>query len=285
VLIHGALIADAFRPLLAEPALRDQYRVIHYHRRGYGGAHTAAAVDLARQAADCRALLHHLGVRRVHVVGHSLGGTIALRLALDAPDLVHALALLEPDEHGMTHSAEYEHLQAIEEELAGALESQGALEVGRVTGRGLRTFHYYGPESSDVAGTVDAVMQLHAEYRYRSMTADDPAWKIYSEYLYPDDDQLAFANDMKIVQGIIGAGADLSEPRSIVHTIRFDDRDKAAIFCDALANQGYRVNRDSENTFTCETISLFHPFRLTDMRPALTSLSDEFACHYAGCTV
>ncbi len=96
VLIHGALIADAFRPLLAEPALRDQYRVIHYHRRGYGGAHTAAAVDLARQAADCRALLHHLGVRRVHVVGHSLGGTIALRLALDAPDLVHALALLEP---------------------------------------------------------------------------------------------------------------------------------------------------------------------------------------------
>jgi pimeloyl-ACP methyl ester carboxylesterase len=97
VLIHGALIADAFRPLLAEPALRDQYRIIHYHRRGYGGsAPTAAAVDFARQAADCRALLYHLGVRRVHVVGHSLGGTIALRLALDAPDLVQSLALLEP---------------------------------------------------------------------------------------------------------------------------------------------------------------------------------------------
>ena len=97
VLIHGALIADAFRPLLAESALRDQYRIIHYHRRGYGGsAPTATAVDFARQAADCRALLYHLGVRRVHVVGHSLGGTIALRLALDAPDLVHALALLEP---------------------------------------------------------------------------------------------------------------------------------------------------------------------------------------------
>jgi pimeloyl-ACP methyl ester carboxylesterase len=30
------------------------------------------------------------------VVGHSFGGQIALQLALDAPDLVHSLALLEP---------------------------------------------------------------------------------------------------------------------------------------------------------------------------------------------
>jgi pimeloyl-ACP methyl ester carboxylesterase len=30
------------------------------------------------------------------VVGHSLGGTIALQLAIDAPDVVHTLALMEP---------------------------------------------------------------------------------------------------------------------------------------------------------------------------------------------
>jgi pimeloyl-ACP methyl ester carboxylesterase len=97
VFIHGALIADAFPPLLAEPALRERYRLIHYHRRGYGGsAPGATSVDLARQAADCRALLDHLGVPRAHVVGHSLGGTIALRLALDAPERVHSLAVLEP---------------------------------------------------------------------------------------------------------------------------------------------------------------------------------------------
>jgi pimeloyl-ACP methyl ester carboxylesterase len=41
-------------------------------------------------------LLRHLGVERAHVVGHSYGGAIALQLALDNPDTVHSLALLEP---------------------------------------------------------------------------------------------------------------------------------------------------------------------------------------------
>jgi pimeloyl-ACP methyl ester carboxylesterase len=40
--------------------------------------------------------LSHLGVARAHVVGHSFGGAIALQLALDAPQLVHTLSLLEP---------------------------------------------------------------------------------------------------------------------------------------------------------------------------------------------
>jgi pimeloyl-ACP methyl ester carboxylesterase len=41
-------------------------------------------------------LLQHLGVERVHVVGHSFGGCFALQLALDAPKVVHSLTLLEP---------------------------------------------------------------------------------------------------------------------------------------------------------------------------------------------
>src|SRR5438034_89053 len=75
VLIHGALIADAFGPLLAEPALAGRYRFITYHRRGYlGSSHTPGPLTIARQAADCGALLRQLGVPRAHVVGHSLGG-------------------------------------------------------------------------------------------------------------------------------------------------------------------------------------------------------------------
>ena len=38
VCIHGAFIADTFRPLLAEPSLADRYRLIRYHRRGYAGS-------------------------------------------------------------------------------------------------------------------------------------------------------------------------------------------------------------------------------------------------------
>jgi pimeloyl-ACP methyl ester carboxylesterase len=53
-------------------------------------------VSVAQQAVDCRALLHHLGVERAHVVGHSYGGIVALQLALETPGVVHSLALLEP---------------------------------------------------------------------------------------------------------------------------------------------------------------------------------------------
>lgn len=97
VLIHGALIADTFRPLLAEPSLAGRYQLIRYHRRGYAGSiHTPGAVGIARQATDCRTLLGHLRVERAHLVGHSYGGSVALQLALDFPDIVQSLALLEP---------------------------------------------------------------------------------------------------------------------------------------------------------------------------------------------
>jgi pimeloyl-ACP methyl ester carboxylesterase len=95
VCIHGAFIADTFRPLASE--LPDRYRLIRYHRRGYAGSSRVdASVLLAEQAADCRSLLSYLGVRRAHVVGHSFGGAVGLQLALDAPQVVHTLTVLEP---------------------------------------------------------------------------------------------------------------------------------------------------------------------------------------------
>lgn len=97
VLIHGGLLADENTPLLGEPALTDKYRVINYHRRGFAGStRPDGKAQISDQVADCIALLEHLGVEKTHVVGHSLGGTIAIQVALDAPQLVHDLALMEP---------------------------------------------------------------------------------------------------------------------------------------------------------------------------------------------
>lgn len=54
--------------------------VVFYQRRVY----LRGLLRIARQAADCRELLGHLGVGRAHVVAHSYGGSIALRLARSA---------------------------------------------------------------------------------------------------------------------------------------------------------------------------------------------------------
>ncbi len=96
LLIHGSVLADAFAPLARDPAL-GKYRLVRYHRRGYAGSGRAQGpVSVAEQAADARALLERLGVKRAHVVGHSYGAVIALQMAIDAPGVVRSLALLEP---------------------------------------------------------------------------------------------------------------------------------------------------------------------------------------------
>ncbi|HEX2033576.1 MAG TPA: alpha/beta hydrolase [Chloroflexota bacterium] len=97
VFVHGGLVADAFAPVLAHPALAGRYRLIAYHRRGYGmSTRAAGALTTAQQAADCLAVMRALGIERAHLAGYSYGGSIALQLALDAPQAVHSLALLEP---------------------------------------------------------------------------------------------------------------------------------------------------------------------------------------------
>lgn len=97
LLIHGGVFADAFVPLSRCAPLADDYRVIWYRRRGYGGSDPLVGpctpADHARDAVE---LMRGLGVERAHVVGHSGGGAVAVRLALDAPDFVHSLVLLEP---------------------------------------------------------------------------------------------------------------------------------------------------------------------------------------------
>lgn len=98
LLIHGAHIADAFLPVMGEPALRD-YRLIRYHRRGLGesrGSIGASPTSVDEQVDDALAVLDALGVETAHVVGHSGGGLIALELALREPGRVASLALLEP---------------------------------------------------------------------------------------------------------------------------------------------------------------------------------------------
>ena len=96
VLVHAGVFADWFEPLITEPALASRYCLVTYHRVGYAGSSDVRGpVSIAQQAAHARALMVRLGIERAHVVGHSSGANIAMQLALDAPQMVQSLALLE----------------------------------------------------------------------------------------------------------------------------------------------------------------------------------------------
>jgi pimeloyl-ACP methyl ester carboxylesterase len=96
VLLVSPVLADGFLPLLSERALTDGYRLIRYHKRGWAGStHTPPPVSISDHAADAAALLDHLGIRCAHIAGHSSGAAVAAQLALDRPEAVHTLMLME----------------------------------------------------------------------------------------------------------------------------------------------------------------------------------------------
>lgn len=98
VLIHGIAAQLQHFTYDLSGRLSDDYRVIAVDRPGcgYSKIDQGDGASLADQARMIDALLGKLGVDKVVLVGHSLGGAVALRMALDAPDRVTALALLCP---------------------------------------------------------------------------------------------------------------------------------------------------------------------------------------------
>ena len=91
ILIHG--LADdhrLWRKTIPDLALR--HRVILYDVRGHGQSGIGNPDgSLAQLGSDLAALMDAIGLERASVAGFSLGGTIAMRLAIDHPDKVDVL--------------------------------------------------------------------------------------------------------------------------------------------------------------------------------------------------
>ncbi len=100
LLLHGNPQTHAMWHLVA-PALAQRYSVVCPDLRGYGGSlkppATADHAPYAKRemARDLVELMAGLGHRRFRVVAHDRGARVAHRLALDHPDCVEKLAVLD----------------------------------------------------------------------------------------------------------------------------------------------------------------------------------------------
>lgn len=87
--VHG----DGWLP--QTEVLAAKYRCVTFDNRGIGRSVPAGApVTVEQMAADACAILDAEKVEAAHVVGHSLGGLVALRVALEARSRVKSLALM-----------------------------------------------------------------------------------------------------------------------------------------------------------------------------------------------
>jgi 3-oxoadipate enol-lactonase len=95
VLAHGFLMdREMFAPQVE--ALAPEYRVITWDERGFGETEfDGEAFTYWDSAADCLGLLDHLGIERAVLGGMSQGGFLSMRAALQAPQRVRALILID----------------------------------------------------------------------------------------------------------------------------------------------------------------------------------------------
>ena len=100
LLLHGFPQTHAMWHRVA-PRLAPHFRLVLPDLRGYGDSEPApdepaqAQMGKRAMAADLRALMGQLGHERFAVAGHDRGGRVAHRLALDAPEAVSRLAVLD----------------------------------------------------------------------------------------------------------------------------------------------------------------------------------------------
>ena len=97
VLNHAAFLDSGMWDSQWEPLGR-RFRLIRYDMRGYG---RSALVNGPRALrTDLIGLLRHLGVRRAHLLGCSMGGELMLDLALEYPEMVASLIMVNSTPSG-----------------------------------------------------------------------------------------------------------------------------------------------------------------------------------------
>lgn len=95
LLIHG-MAADHRTWRRTAKALRAAGRdTVTYDQRGHGGSDHADEYPLDELAHDAQRVIEHVGLAEFDLIGHSLGGQAALRLAWRMPDGARRLVLEE----------------------------------------------------------------------------------------------------------------------------------------------------------------------------------------------
>lgn len=119
-----------FAPLAA--ALAPRYRVVALDQRGHGLSDNGGEFTPDAYVSDAAALLTALDLAPAAVIGHSMGGLVALLLARHHPELVRCLVVVdgtvlnrEPETHPVLDVSDWPRHAPTREALGAAIEARG----------------------------------------------------------------------------------------------------------------------------------------------------------------
>ena len=115
ILLHGLFGMGRNLGTVAR-VLSDQYAVFSFDLPNHGRSPHSNAMTIASMADEVLAMLDRLGLQAVNVLGHSLGGKVAMSLALRYPSRVHKLVVADiaPVTYASQHDAVFTGLSAID---------------------------------------------------------------------------------------------------------------------------------------------------------------------------
>ena len=94
IILHGLFgMLDNWRSMAR--SLEEQYQCILADLRNHGKSPHAEEIDYNLMAEDVKEVMDHLRLETVHLWGHSMGGKVAMQLALAYPERIKTLVVID----------------------------------------------------------------------------------------------------------------------------------------------------------------------------------------------
>jgi len=108
LLVHGLGFRRKHWHRQVEALVDAGYTAVTVDLRGFGDSPVPKAqYTIERLSQDLDCIRAHLGVERVHLVGHSMGGMVALQYALDRPERLHSLTIASSTAHNGSRARQF----------------------------------------------------------------------------------------------------------------------------------------------------------------------------------
>jgi len=166
------------------PALLPPFRVLRYDRRGFGRSDLPEPGVQFSPVEDLRALLVYLGISKAHLMGQSAGGGFAVNFALEHPEFVDRIVLVDSALEGFRLSDGYSQSYDEIDKVAASLGVEAA--------RALWLSHpLFAParEQPEVANRLAAIVRDYSGWHWLhdsvSPRLDPPAAKRLGSIRHP----------------------------------------------------------------------------------------------------
>ena len=142
LIIHGLLGASGNWATLVRNAYAEHFLTVTPDLRNHGRSSHDDAFSYSDMAADIVQLMDEEGIDAAHVIGHSMGGKLAMHLALHYPDRIQKLIVADigPRAYVPSHDAIFDAMEALHPERFANRTEVDAAFAQSIPDPGLRQF-------------------------------------------------------------------------------------------------------------------------------------------------